>query len=86
MFYNKNIKKNKKENEKRYEKNYIFYYTKNLERSDLIGSQKFYTSKGFTIEILKFKKGILYKTMENLISIVLDNINEVPSRVIERLK
>ena len=93
IFYNKKIKKKEKEikkekekeDEKSYEKNYICYCTKNLERSDLIGSQKFYTSKGYTTEILKFKKGILYKAMENGISIVLDNINEAPSRVIERL-
>ena len=89
IYYNKKIIKNEKINEKedkkKYEKNYICYCTKNLERSDLIGSQKFYTSKGFTTEILKFKKGILYKAMKNGISIVLDNINEAPSRVIERL-
>lgn len=89
IYYNKKIirneKVNEKEDKKKYEKNYICYCTKNLERSDLIGSQKFYTSKGFTTEILKFKKGILYKAMESGISIVLDNINEAPSRVIERL-
>ena len=89
IYYNKKIIKNEKVNEKedkkKYEKNYICYCTKNLERSDLIGSQKFYTSKGFTTEILKFKRGILYKAMESGISIVLDNINEAPSRVIERL-
>jgi len=70
---------------KNQKKTYICFCTKNLERSDLIGSQKLSSSKKYTTEILKFKKGILYKAIKDGFSIVLDSINEAPSRVIERL-
>ena len=80
IYYNK-IKKKEENNEEK-DKNYICYCTKNLERKDLIGSQKL--SSEYKTE-LKFNKGILYKAIEKGYSIVLDNINEAPSRVIEKL-
>ena len=80
----KQVLDNKKKKKK---KKYLCYCTKNLERNDLIGSQKLVSSKDkeYTTELLKFKKGILYKAIEKGFSIVLDCINEAPSRVIERL-
>ena len=78
---------NKDDKMKKKKKNYICYCTKNLERTDLIGSQKLVNPKDkeYSTELLKFKKGVLYKAIEKGFSIVLDNINEAPSRVIERL-
>ena len=75
------------DNKKKKKKNYICYCTKNLERSHLIGSQKLVSSKNkeYSTELLKFKKGILYKAIERGFCIVLDCINEAPSKVIERL-
>ena len=85
--YFNNSKLNIRDNKKKKIKNYVCYCTKNLERSDLIGSQKLVSTKNkeYSTELLKFKKGILFKAIEKGFSIVLDNINEAPSKVIERL-
>ena len=61
----------------------ICYCTKNLECTELIGSQKLKSENGK--DKLKFEPGFLYNSIEDGKCIVLDSINEAPSRVIERL-
>ena len=56
-----------------------FFCTKNLEISDLIGSQKLVDSK------IQFRPGFLYEAIEKGYCVVLDSIDEAPSIVIERL-
>jgi len=61
----------------------ICYCTKNLECTELIGSQKLISENGK--DELRFEPGFLYNSIDEGSCIVLDNINEAPSRVIERL-
>ena len=61
----------------------ICYCTKNLECTELIGSQKLISENGK--DELRFQPGFLYNSIKEGNCIVLDNINEAPSRVIERL-
>lgn len=66
-------------------KSYICYCTRNLECSDLIGTQKLSDASKKENEIIVFKPRFLYKAINKGNCIVLDSINEAPSRVIERL-
>ena len=74
---------NKKKRKK--DKSFICFCTKNLECSDLIGTQKIadFSEDGF--ERIKFEPRFLYKAIKRGNCVVLDSINEAPSRVIERL-
>ncbi len=72
----------------RNEKTNICYCTKNLECSDLIGTQKISDSKedeSEDNELIKFEPRFLYKSIKKGNCVILDCINEAPSRVIERL-
>jgi len=65
---------------------FICYCTKNLECSDLIGTQKISdSSDNNNPELIKFEKGFLFNAIAKGHCVVLDSINEAPSRVIERL-
>jgi len=80
-YYNEkksSIKKNKK---------LICFCTKNLECSDLIGSRKISNNEdeNNNNELLKFEPRFLYKAVYKGYCVILDSINEAPSRVIERL-
>ena len=61
----------------------ICYCTKNLECAELIGKQKL--ENKYSKDELIFEPGFLYNSIKNGNCVVLDNINEAPSRVIERL-
>ena len=64
---------------------YTCFCTKNLECSDLIGTQKIVDPSENEGEPLKFQPNFLYKAIKEGFCVVLDSINEAPSRVIERL-
>ena len=64
---------------------YVCFCTKNLECTDLIGSQKISDSSGDDNELIKFEPRFLYNAIIEGNCVVLDSINEAPSRVIERL-
>ena len=70
---------------KKTNESFICFCTKNLECSDLIGTQKIGDSLGDDNELIKFEPRFLYKAIEEGNCVVLDCINEAPSRVIERL-
>ena len=76
-YFNKRTKKDRKDRVD------ICFCTKNLECAELIGTQKLVNEYGK--DDLQFVPGFLYKSIEKGNCIVLDNINEAPSRVIERL-
>jgi len=67
------------------EESYVCFCTKNLECTDLIGTQKISDSTGDENELIKFEPRFLYNAIEEGNCVVLDSINEAPSRVIERL-
>jgi MoxR-like ATPase len=67
------------------EESYVCFCTKNLECTDLIGTQKISDSTGDENELIKFEPRFLYNAIEEGTCVVLDSINEAPSRVIERL-
>ena len=64
---------------------FICYCTKNLECSDLIGTQKILDSNEENNELIKFEPRFLYNSIKNGNCVILDSINEAPSRVIERI-
>ena len=64
---------------------FICYCTKNLEYSDLIGTQKILDSNEENNELIKFEPRFLYNSIKNGNCVILDSINEAPSRVIERI-
>ena len=78
-YFNKEIKSEKTDEK------FICFCTKNLECSDLIGTQKITDSSEDENELIKFEPRFLYEAIENGNCVVLDSINEAPSRVIERL-
>ena len=78
-YFNKEIKSKDKE-----DKSYICFCTRNLECSDLLGTQKVTSSENDN-EIIIFEPKFLYEAIQDGYSIVLDSIEEAPSRVIERL-
>ena len=65
--------------------NFICFYTKNLECSDLIGTQKISDSEDDNNELIHFEPRFLYNAILDGNCVVLNSINEAPSRVIERL-
>ena len=67
------------------DQSFICFCTKNLECSDLIGTQKIADPSENKVGLLTFQPRFLYKAIKNGFCIVLDSINEAPSRVIERL-
>ena len=67
------------------EESYVCFCTKNLECTDLIGTQKISDSSGDDNELIKFEPRFLYNAILEGNCVVLDSINEAPSRVIERL-
>ena len=77
-YFNKKIKTNK------INESFVCFCTKNLECSDLIGTQKI-SDSGDDNELLKFDPRFLYNAISEGNCVVLDCINEAPSRVIERL-
>ena len=79
LYFNKEIKSKKINN------SFICFCTKNLEYTDLIGTQKISDSSGDDNELIKFEPRFLYNAIEEGNCFVLDCINEAPSRVIERL-
>ena len=78
-YFNKVYKEDNKKDE-----SFICFCTKNLECSDLIGTQKITDSKG-NKGLIEFKPRFLYQAILEGNCIVLDSIDEAPSRVIERL-
>ena len=78
---------NKEISSKKIDETFICFCTKNLECSDLIGTQKISDSKGEenNNELIKFEPRFLYNSIIEGKCVVLDCINEAPSRVIERL-
>lgn len=76
-YFNKEIKSENKNNN-----SFVCFCTKNLECSDLIGSEKISDNNN---EILKFIPRFLHEAIKEGNCIVLDSIDEAPSRVIERL-
>ena len=66
------------------EKTFICFCTRNLECSDLIGTQKISNSDNNS-ELIQFEPRFLYNAIREGNCVVLDSINEAPSRVIERL-
>ena len=78
QYFNKKIKSNK------IDESFVCFCTKNLECSDLIGTQKI-SDSGDDNELLKFEPRFLYNAITEGNCVVLDCINEAPSRVIERL-
>ena len=78
-YFNKEIKK------KKIDDSIICFCTKNLECTDLIGTQKISDSSGNDNELIKFEPRFLYDAIIEGNCVVLDCINEAPSRVIERL-
>ena len=65
---------------------FICFCTKNLECSDLIGTQKISDIQDDkNQDLLIFEPKFLYNAIVEGYCVVLDNINEAPSRVIERL-
>ena len=80
FYFNNKIKKEK------IDESFTCFCTKNLECSDLIGAQKISDCLGDDKnELIKFEPKILYNAIIKGNCIVLDNIDEAPSRVIERL-
>ena len=79
LYFNKEIKS------KKIDDSFICFCTKNLECTDLIGTQKISDSSGDDNELIKFEPRFLYNAIEEGNCVVLDCINEAPSRVIERL-
>ena len=61
----------------------FLFCIKNFECNELIGSQKLIRQNGK--DEIKFQSGFLYNSIKDGNCIVLDNINEAPSRVIGRL-
>jgi len=78
-YFNKEIKS------KKIDDSFICFCTKNLECTDLIGTQKISDSSGDDNELIKFEPRFLYEAIIEGNCVVLDCINEAPSRVIERL-
>ena len=76
-YFNKEIK-----SENKHDNSFICFCTKNLECSDLIGKEKISDKNN---EILKFEPRFLFQAIKDGNCIVLDSIDEAPSRVIERL-
>ena len=79
LYFNKEIKS------KKIDDSFICFCTKNLECTDLIGTQKISDSSRDDNELIKFEPRFLYNAIEEGNCVVLDCINEAPSRVIERL-
>jgi len=81
QYFNKELS-SKKKNE-----TFICFCTKNLECTDLIGTQKISDSSenDDNNELIKFEPRFLYNSIKEGNCVVLDCINEAPSRVIERL-
>jgi len=79
LYFNKEIKS------KKIDESFICFCTKNLECTDLIGTQKISDSSGEDNELIKFEPRFLYNAIQEGNCVVLDSINEAPSRVIERL-
>jgi len=80
LYFNNEIK------EQKCHRSFICFCTKNLECSDLIGIQKISSSSGEdNNEFIKFEPRFLYQAIIEGNCVVLDCINEAPSRVIERL-
>ena len=76
---------NKELSSKKSDETFICFCTKNLECSDLIGTQKISDSSEDNNELIKFEPRFLYNVIIGGDCVVLDCINEAPSRVIERL-
>jgi MoxR-like ATPase len=79
FYFNKYITK------KNNDETFICFCTKNLECSDLIGTQKISDSNDENNELIRFEPRFLYNAIIEGNCVVLDSINEAPSRVIERL-
>ena len=79
QYFNNNIK-SKKCNE-----SFVCFCTKNLECTDLIGIKISDSSGDENNELIKFEPRFLYNAIVEGNCVVLDCINEAPSRVIERL-
>ena len=79
VYFNKDLS-SKKINE-----SFICFCSNNLECSDLIGTQKISDSEDENNEIIRFEPRFLYEAIQEGHCVVLDSINEAPSRVIERL-
>jgi len=76
---------NKLKKDEEIEESYVCFCTKNLECTDLIGTQKISDSSGDDNELIRFEPRFLYNAIIKGNCVVLDSINEAPSRVIERL-
>ena len=84
-FYFNAQNKKKKEQEKE-NKSYVCFCSKNLECSDLIGRTKIKDEEISKKDgPISFEEGFLCKSIKQGQCIVLDSIEEAPSRVIERL-
>ena len=76
---------NKELSSKKFCETFICFCTKNLKFSDLNETQKISYSSEYNNELIKFEYRFLYNAIIGGYCVVLDCINEGPSRVIESL-